>query len=484
MKKIFILMFILVLNRQELFTQIYLTLDQAIELAQYSRNYKALQADSLIQCYNDQLFKIKIFPKINLNATLPNLNNSISPITLADGSEKYVDRFYSSANVGLSISQLIPFTGGTLSLSSTLDRLDNFNPTHSLSYNLNLINFTYTQKITGYNQYKWEKKLHRAQKNIDNIQLIQNKEYIKGEVVELFFALYIEQRRLELNQFILDLAEYVYKRSVKLFEMRQISEEDLLEAEIEFHKAQNNNNNIAISLARQELIDYLNLRRNEELWVSFSPNCMDSYKFNFDPVKVINLAMQYTTDLYREYDIMQNEQKLKDINIEYRPSLSLSIGGGTNSQAHDFSTIMDSRLRRFNVVLSLSIPIFNWGASKLNKNIVLQEIHKSDIEYEQTKKNNHASYNYDLKNILILLSEINEEKALLELLDRRLEMIKMNVQYGKIDMSRIIQAERQLVQTHMSYINKIKAVFLLIYKYRAIALIDIRDNSTIIEFTN
>lgn len=85
------------------------------------------------------------------------------------------------------------------------------------------------------------------------------------------------------------------------------------------------------------------------------------------------------------------------------------------------------------------------GTNKINKNIVLQEIHKSDLQYETTKKNDLASYKYDLRNVEILLSEIREDKALLELLDKRLELIKMNVRYGKIDMSKIIQAEKQFV---------------------------------------
>ena len=287
-----------------------------------------------------------------------------------------------------------------------------------------------------------------------------------------------------MNQFVLELAEYVYKRAVKLFEMRRISEEDLLETRIEYYKALNNNNDMDISIARQRLMDYLNIRNTNELWVDFSPACLDEYRFDFDPMKVIDLAMQYSTDLSREYDILQNERKLKDINIDSKPSVSLSIGGGINSQADTYSALMDSKSRRFNVILSLSVPLFNWGTNKINKNIVLQEIHKSDLQYETTKKNDLASYKYDLRNVEILLSEIREDKALLELLDKRLELIKMNVRYGKIDMSKIIQAEKQFVQNHMNYINKIKTVFLLIYKYRAIALIDIRNNSSIVKFTS
>lgn len=483
MRTIIVLLALLILSKQEPFAQrILLTLDQAIDLSQNSNSYELLRADSLINIYNDRLFKIKVLPKINLNATLPNLNNSISPITLTDGSEKYVDRFYSSANFGISVSQLIPFTGGTLSLSSALDRLDNFNPERSLSYNLNLVNFSYSQKITGYNAYKWEKKLHKIQNTIDNIQLIQRREHIKEEVVNLFFSLYIEQRRLELNRFVQELAEYVYERAVKLFDIQRISEEDLLETEIQYHKAQNNNNDMALSMARQKLADYLNLNNGEELWVEFSPACLDEYKFNFDPENLINLAIKYSSDLTREYDILKNEQHLKDINSDSKPTISLSVGGGINSQADNFSTLMDSKSRRLNVVMSLSVPLFNWGANRIKKNIALQEIQKSDIQYESTNKDDLTSFSYDIKRIYLLLSEIKEDKALLDLLEKRLNLIKTNVQYGKIDMSKIIQAEKQLIQSHMNYVYNIKNVFSLVYKYRALALTDIRDNSKVVEF--
>ena len=66
---IFVLLFILILSKQKSFAQMYLTLDQAIELSQYSNDYETLQADSLIAHYNDRLFKIKVLPKINLSAT-------------------------------------------------------------------------------------------------------------------------------------------------------------------------------------------------------------------------------------------------------------------------------------------------------------------------------------------------------------------------------------------------------------------------------
>lgn len=155
-------------------------------------------------------------------------------------------------------------------------------------------------------------------------------------MVNLFFSLYIEQCRLELNEFMLEFAKYVYERAVKLYEAHQISEENLLETEIEYHRAQNNNNDMAISMARQKLADYLDLNEGEKLWVIFSPTCLDAYKFNYDPIKLIEQALQYSTEVSREYDKLQNEQKLKNVNNDSRPSVSLSVGGGINRRQKIF----------------------------------------------------------------------------------------------------------------------------------------------------
>lgn len=459
-----------------------LTLDQVVALSSEANDYEILKSDSLIARYNDKIFRIKVLPKLNLSATLPNFNNSIAPVTLSDGSEKYIDRFYSSANVGVSISQLVPFTGGTLSLSSTLNRLDNFNPDRNQSYSLTLLNFSYNQKISGYNQYKWEKKLHVIQRDINIIKQLQQREIIKEKSIRLFFDLYEEQRRLELNQFILNLAEFVYERSKKLYEGKQISEIDLIESEIEYHKAQNNNNTIAIDQARQNLKNYLNIRNEGDVLVAYCPSVLNEYKFDFIFQHVIDRAIEFTTDVSRKFEKTQNEQKMKELAQESKPSISLSIGGGVNSQANSLASIMDAKANRMNIMLSFSIPILNWGANKTNKLIFRENIRKSDLEYENSRLESLSNFYRDLAYIHVLRASISEDKDLNELLRKKIELLKTNVQYGKIDITKIIQAERQLVQNEIKYITSIRNLYLLIYKFRAVSLLDIRDNSSVVQF--
>lgn len=437
---------------------IVLTLDQVISLSDRANESEILKSDSIITQYDNKLFKIKVLPKLNLTATYPNLNNSISPVTLSDGTEKYVDRFYSTTNLGINISQLVPFTGGTLSLSSTLNQLGNYKPEKMISYNLTLVNFSYNQKISGYNQYKWEKKIHLIKREIDNIKHVQQKEIIKEKAIELFFDLYQEQRKLELNKYILSFAEFVYERSKKLYEEKKISEIDFIESEIEYRKAQNNNNQLDILQAQQNLKNYLNMKSDEELYVVFTPSIINQYHFDFISQVVVDRAIEFTTDITRKYDKIQNEQKLKQISQEYNPTVTLSVGGGINSQADDFASIMNAKSKRINVMLSFSVPILNWGAKKANKLIIKENIRKSDLNYESSKLENSTKFYHDLSYVHVLRSNIIEDVKLNELYLRNLDVLKTNAQYGKIDMTKIIQAQRQLVQNEIKCISNITIV--------------------------
>ena len=152
------------------------SMEQLLELGRYSSVMQIRESDSLINQYKNRLFKVQLFPKVNMSATLPSLTNSISPIAISDGSEQFVNRFYMSSSISMSVSQLLPFTGGTISLTSGLTRLDNFSPQRTKSFNLNLFNLSYSQSIFSFNSYRWEKKILKVNNELFKVSDIQRQE--------------------------------------------------------------------------------------------------------------------------------------------------------------------------------------------------------------------------------------------------------------------------------------------------------------------
>ena len=69
-------------------------------------------------------FTASYLPQLSLNGNVPGYYSSINAITLPDGSSIFTPQSQASSNLGLSLSQKIPFTGGQLFLSSALNRID------------------------------------------------------------------------------------------------------------------------------------------------------------------------------------------------------------------------------------------------------------------------------------------------------------------------------------------------------------------------
>lgn len=187
-------------------------LEWMLEQYQSSKNYRCTQSDSVINDNNRRIFNMRVFPLITMSATLPNINNNISPVVQPDGQELFINRFNANSNVSVSISQLLPFTGGTVSASTSLVRLDNYAPTRSVSYNLNLFNVSYRQSLSGFNSYKWEKKQFDAESKLADVRRIQAREDIFSTIASLFFNMYTAQEEYRILQESLSLSESLLEK--------------------------------------------------------------------------------------------------------------------------------------------------------------------------------------------------------------------------------------------------------------------------------
>lgn len=102
---------------------IRITLTEAVELG-ISRSVDVMVAkNEYISAYWDyRTYKTELLPEVTFKGTAPYYSNSSSMYQKEDGSYDYVNNHYYKIDAGLSITQNIPWTGGTLSVESNLDR--------------------------------------------------------------------------------------------------------------------------------------------------------------------------------------------------------------------------------------------------------------------------------------------------------------------------------------------------------------------------
>jgi len=456
-----------------------LTLDEAIYLARMSRSHQIIQIDSLINEYNHELFRINRLPRLSMSGSIP-MNNSISIVTQPDGSDRFVNRFNSTANVGLSLSQLLPFTGQSISISSNLSRLDNFEPSRTTSYGFSALSISYSQPISRYNEFRWNVKSHNLRRQIDYIRHHQSIEAINQQVVDLFFNLVIEQRRVDLNKSILEFSRSVYEIARALYAERRISEEDYLGTRIEYYMALDNMNNVYVEDAKERLRNFLNMPGETQIIADFDFDILSTYQFNFNIHQVIENVSYYNRQLNNDYINLRHNQRLEQLRSTAGPTISVSLGGGFNSQSDYISFITDGMNRQMNASVSLSFPILNWGQNRIQRRILEQEMKKVYLSNAEMEGRDRSTHKRELEYVLFAVRSITRNKELMNLLKRRMELLKINVEHGRIDIQDLVRARTQLIRAEMNYVREVRGLYIIIYRYRYLSLIDIRNNTSVI----
>jgi hypothetical protein len=101
-----------------------MTLQQAIEIAQK----QGLQARAVLDTreaarWRDRAFNARLMPQLSLTGTLPNYERAIVPVVQPDGSTQFKPRRETTSALGMTVSQPLPFTGGSFFVSSGLSRV-------------------------------------------------------------------------------------------------------------------------------------------------------------------------------------------------------------------------------------------------------------------------------------------------------------------------------------------------------------------------
>ena len=137
-----------------------ITLDEAIVIARTQSVDAAVALNELKTAYWEyRTFRANLLPEMNLKATLPSYNKKYNSYQQEDGTYTYVRNNNLQMSGELSIDQSIWFTGGTLSLNSSLDFLKQLDGDKSKRYMSVPIALTLNQPIFGVNNIKWDRRI-------------------------------------------------------------------------------------------------------------------------------------------------------------------------------------------------------------------------------------------------------------------------------------------------------------------------------------
>lgn len=362
------------------------TLPEVVHLAQKNSPEAIATRHAFRAAYwNWRSFRATLLPSLTFSSD-PVLNRSITSVTLPDGSDTYARRDQLSIDAGLTVNQNIPFTGGSLFIKSSLERLELLND-HTISYKTTPIIIGYEQNLFGYNQLKWNQKIEPGRYEEAKKSLIETLELVAAHTVYNFFQLAVAQTNLDIASYNYANADTLYQFAQGRYNIGTITENEMLQLEINLLTEQTNQMNARIEVDdyNQVLRSYLGINDAVHLIVDtedYVPAFIVpedqalalAYLHNPEPetLKRIKLESEsavanarsergFKADLYIQFGLTQKDQELKRA---YRNPLDQQL-----------------------ISLGIRIPILDWGVGKgkvalSNRDKVYTEIEQQQADFE------------------------------------------------------------------------------------------------------
>jgi outer membrane protein TolC len=305
-------------------------------------------------------YRISLLPKVSANVSLP-YQRSISEVIQSDGSQRFIERNYLNNSLNLTVSQAVPFTGGSLSLSSSLNGSRDFN-NNITNFSSNWLTLSYQQAINGFNSFKWNKKLNSLNSEKDSINYLKEKIKLKYEVSKVYLDTQLIQSRIDL------LKANIQKTEKIVFELEEkLKFGRVIKLEVEQAK-------IALEQLNKQLeinnLDYLSGIQSLKNWMNdkseaiFILEPIDAVDFIVDK-KVLKEAIKKNGfDLNKTIELLESEANIDKVKKEGAISVNLQFGLGLNSSANDFSNLYDVPSQSQYVTIGTKIPILDWGKAK------------------------------------------------------------------------------------------------------------------------
>lgn len=376
-----------------------LTLQQAIELAQKQSPDAVSARHAFMSAYwNYRYYKANYLPALSLTSA-PYLDRAINKVTLGDGSVRFVEQNVLSTDLRLVLSQNVPWTGGTVFVESSLQRLDLLSD-RTFSYQTSPVSIGYSQSLFGYNKLKWDRRIEPVRYAEARKQYAETMELVAAETVGKFFALATAQTNCEIASGNYANADTLYAYAKGRYDIGTISENEMLQLELNRLTEETNLMNASLETddAMQELRSWLGIKDDVDLTAIVEETV---------PLQSVDLPQALV--LARENSPDIENIRRRQLESESRVALAKANAGlkadlylrfGLTQTAGSLDAAYRDPLDQQYISLGITLPILDWGRGRGQVRVA-----KSNLDLVNTQAQQEMT-DFDL-NISKLVRQFN-----------------------------------------------------------------------------
>lgn len=456
-----------------------LTLEEAINIARVQSLDAAVALDELRSAYwQYRIYRAGLLPEVQFSATLPSYSKNYSSYQSSDGSYTFVRNNYLQMNGALSVQQSVWATGGTLSLSTSLDYLKMLSAGKQERYMSVPLVLTLTQPIFGVNSAKWNRRIEPVRYAEAQAAFLSATERVTMNTINYFFNLLLAQENVNIARQNLANAETLYKVAITKHSMGKISDNDLLQLRLNVLNAQASltDNESSLKSNMFSLRSFLMLEEDVQI-IPVLPLSFSSPTLVYEDV--LQKALQnnsLTKNLSRrrlqaDYDVAIAQGNLRSVNLRAQ----IGVDGTGRDIATAYNPLKDNQY----VSVGVQIPLVDWGKRRGRLRVAQsnREVTASRLELEM------RSFKQEL---FILVEQFNNQRRQMEIAEeadsiatRRYNTNIETFKIGKISTLDINDAQLSKDQARRGRITQLMYYWYYWYRLRSITLWDYENNCNI-----
>lgn len=456
-----------------------LTMSQVIRMAQES-SPQAVQARNTFESawLSYRSYKASMLPTLSLSSS-PSLNRSTNYVTLPDGSELFARSNSMRNNVSIDLTQNVWFTGGTISLSGNLSRLDQLgdNPTHS--YYSQPLQLSFSQSLNGYNSFKWSRKTEPIEYRRARKQYAETMELVASQAAMVFFNLVSAQTELEIAQLNHAATDTLYTYGLGRYNIGTITENELLQLELNKLNSETSimSSQMSFDDAVDQLRNYLNLTSDTQIEV-VTTDSIPHFTVPLD--QAMELARQNSPDIESlELSRLNSESNLAYAKSQagFKASIYMRLGLAQTADElpESFRNLNDEQ----SVSVSISIPILDWGRARGRVKIAQNNLELTRMHIEQ----NEVSFE---KMVIRTVSQFNMQERQVDIARRTMQTAQHRYEVARhlyvsgnstiLDLNSAITAKDS---AYRGYVSALSRYWQLYYTIRSLTAFDFNNNELI-----
>ncbi len=459
--------------------ELSLTLDDAIIMARVKSVNAAVALDELKTAYWEwRTYRADRLPEIGFNATIPSYANRYSSYMNSEGEYSFVRNRYLDAQAQLSVTQNITLTGGKLSLNSSLDFLHQYGYDGGDRFMSIPIALTLTQPILGVNTLKWNSRIEPVRFAEAKAAFLSATEDVALATVNYFFTLIMSRENVAISEQNLTNARKLYTVAVEKRKMGQISENDLLQMELNMLDAQSSLTDCQSTLKSDmfTLRSFLDLEEDVEI-IPVVPQAVPVAEINFNDALDRALANnKFAQNIRRrqleaDYEVAKAKGDMRQINL----FAQIGYTGTDNDASGAYSRLRGNQL----VEVGFSIPLVDWGKRRGKVKVAESNRRVTESRLRQETMN----FNQEL--FVLVERFCNQQQQLTiatrsnEIAQRRYDTNVETFLIGKISTLDLNDSQTKKDESMRQYVNELYKFWSYWYQIRSITLYDYEHHTDI-----